>query len=488
MSKHRPGLVHFKQIYNPKDVYGQGRLVALLDSLITGVYNVFITGIFYTGFLSMYGISITGVGIVTFIPYLANCFSIFSADVLSHFKRRKAALLGAKVLFYALYIIATTVMPQFVIEPRARLNWLIAILFVAHAVYALFSPGFTSWYYHFFPEDNQERTQYFMYNQFITSVLAHVVLLGSSVLADAVSASAYQEQLILGFRYLAFALVLADVAVQALAREFDESGQERVKIKDVLTLPLGHRRFLCCMGLMFFWNLHANLSNGLWSYHLLNHMRFSYLLINVMASLYVVIFAATVPLWRRSVDRYSWIRTFGIANLFWTVTEFAFFCMTPERGWMYVPLMLIQQVLNVGLNLSYANVLYMNLPKENATSFIAFQTIGCNIFAFLGLMIGTWISSLNNGQTVFMLGMEVYPLLFTCLLRGVNALVIGLVCIKGWRLFSSPSEIERVDDIARAGRRYVAGSAAGRPETIQRGTEGDASACARRRSIPPWRS
>ena len=51
-----------------------------------------ITGIFYTGFLSMYDISITGVGIVTFIPYIASCFSVFSGMILGKIKKRKAVL------------------------------------------------------------------------------------------------------------------------------------------------------------------------------------------------------------------------------------------------------------------------------------------------------------------------------------------------------------------------------------------------------------
>ena len=76
----------FKQtisdIYSVKDDDGKGRLISLGSSMITAFYNVFITGIFYTGFLSMYDISITGVGIVTFIPYIANCFSVFSTSAI----------------------------------------------------------------------------------------------------------------------------------------------------------------------------------------------------------------------------------------------------------------------------------------------------------------------------------------------------------------------------------------------------------------------
>ena len=83
----------FTDIFNTRNDDAKGRTIYLFCNLLAAFYNVFITGIFYTGFLTMYGISITGAGIVTFIPYIANLFSIFSSKILSRFKRRKNQLL-----------------------------------------------------------------------------------------------------------------------------------------------------------------------------------------------------------------------------------------------------------------------------------------------------------------------------------------------------------------------------------------------------------
>ena len=208
-------------IYSLNDEESKGRLISLGSAVMTAVYNVFITGIFYTGFLSMYGISITGVGIVTFIPFIANCFSIFSPAVLDRFKKKKAVLLASKIYFYAMYIIATTVMPQFVIDPDDRLTWFIIILFLAYAVYALFCPGLTTWFYRFYPQDSGRRTRYIVLNQTFSSILSSSVLLLSGILIDAVEGSPLQDKMILGFRYFAFVLVLIDVAMQAFAKEYE---------------------------------------------------------------------------------------------------------------------------------------------------------------------------------------------------------------------------------------------------------------------------
>lgn len=442
----------FTDIFNTKDDDAKGRLVYLSCVLFSAFYNVFITGIFYTGFLSMYDISITGVGIVSFIPSIANVFTVFSSRVLSRFKRRKTVLLVAKVLYFAIKIVAITIMPQFVHDPQARLIWFGVLTFIAHAAYAPFAPGFTVWFYRFYPADNQRRTQYIQLTQIFSSIMSTVILLFSGLLTDAVAGSPMQEQLIIGFRYAAFVLIVIETLVQIFAKEYPEQDDAKLKIKDVFTLPFKYRKFLLCMVFMFIWNFVGNLNNGLWSYHLLNHMNFSYTLINLISVLYTLILLLTSGLWGRLLRRYSWIKTFGIACLIFVPTEVFFFIMSPETSWIFIPNSLIQNLCSVGLNLAYANVLYMNLPKENSTAHIAFHTIGINVFAFLGLMVGTWVSAITGDSTIPFLGLQVYSVQFTCLMRGVALLIIGLVLVKKWRLFTRDEDILEIEQNEEARR------------------------------------
>lgn len=444
----RAKLAGLSDIYNFHEVYAQGRLISLLSALITAFYNVFITGIFYTGFLSMYGISITDFGIITFIPYIANCFSVFSGMILGKIKQRKRVLIASKIFYYAMYIIAITLMPQFVTDPKLRMYCFIAILFIAHAVYALFSPGFTTWFYNFYPADNERRTRYITLNHLVSSIMSCIVLLFSGILTDAVSGSPYQKTLILGFRYFAFVLVLIDVFMQSRAKEFPYPESPDTKLKEVFTLPFRYRKFMMCLIMMFAWSFISNLNNGLWNYHLLNHMHFSYTLLNFASMLYTVILLCSASLWQKMLRRFSWIKTFGITNLLWWPTEILFFCMTVDRPWMFLPLSITQNCLNVGFNLSYSNVLYMNLPEENSTTHIAFYTIGCNLFAFLGLMTGTWISSLTGDNTISVLGMDVYSVQFTTIARAVTMFTMGIVCTFKWRSFTREQDIKEIEERA----------------------------------------
>lgn len=443
----------FTDIFNFKDDDAKGRTVYLGCVLLNAFYNVFITGLFYTGFLSMYGMSITDAGIVTFIPYIGNLFSVFSSKILVHFKRRKPILIAAKIYFYAMYILATTLMPQFVTDPKARLFWFSIILFLGYAVYAPFGPGFTIWFYRFYPKDNERRTRYLLFQQVFASIMSSVILIFSSILTDAVSGSPHQKELILGLRYFAFVLVIIEICIQVQAKEYPVTAEPPLHLSQIVTLPFRYRKFICCMFMMFCWNYIANLNNGMWNYHLLNHMEFSYTLINAMSVMYTVILLLTSNLWRKVLRRYSWIKTFGIALLCWVPTEILFSLMTKESTFMYVPLCFTQNILSVGLNLSYANILYMNLPEDNETAHIAFNTLGCNLFAFLGLITGTYVSSITGDTTMAFLGLEVYSVQFTCLLRAITIFTMGVILVRFWRSFTREADIEEIEEFARLRKR-----------------------------------
>ena len=435
-----------RTIYDPREEMSRGRLVTLSDSLITALFNVFITGVFYTGFLSIYNISITNVGVLTFAPYIGSCFSVFSPMVLRRFKRRKPVLLLSKLLFYFIFVIATTVMPRIVTDSAARVRWFVGLILLAHAMYALFSPGLTLWFYAFYPKENNARMRYIMFNQLFSTIASSLILIVSSVIADSLSGSPHHASLLIGLRYFAFALVVIDVSIQALAKEIPAEETVRVTLKNIFTLPFRYRKFLMCLVLMFVWNYISNLNNGLWNYHLLNHLDFTYTMINVLTVMYTPVFLLLQRPWQRLIRKYSWVRAFGICILMWIPSEIGCFLMRDANGAVFFPIGVYQHMIAVGINLSYANILYINLPDDNATAHIAFYTVGCNIFAFLGLMTGTFVSSITGDHTFPFLGMNVYSVQFTTLMRSLGMLILGLILVNRWRSFEKEETIRLLDE------------------------------------------
>ena len=364
---------------------------------------------------------------------------------LGRFRRRKRIILTTKLFFYFCYIVVATTIPQIVTDPKARLIAFIVVIFLGQAVYAPFTPGITGWFYPFYPKDNERRARFLIYIQVFSSVFSCIILLFSSILTDALAASPYQEAFIVGFRYFAFLLVVIEVYIQSLAKEPEYPKTERMRIMDVLTVPFRYKKFMLCMAIMFVWNYITYLNSGLWQYHLLNHLDFPYTLLNGVTILYTVILLFTTPLWRKVLRRFSWVRTFGFTLLIWLPTELFFFFFNKEMAFLYVPVGAIQNFISVGLNFAYANILYLNMPEDQSTTLTAFNIVGCNLFALLGTISGTAISAISGDSTMSFLGMEIYSVQITVLVRAALIAIMGFVTFRYWRVFSPEQEIARLD-------------------------------------------
>ena len=247
----------------------------------------------------------------------------------------------------------------------------------------------------------------------------------------------------------AFVLVLIEILVQSRAKEYPSQENPNLKFREVFTLSFKYPKFMACMAFLFAWSFAGNLGGGVWSYHMLNHLNFSYTTINIVNVLYTPVLLLLSPVWQKILGRLSWMRTLGLAILLVVPTEYAFFMMHPGNGWMYIPLCMIQHIMYVGISLAMGNVLYMNLPAENPTTHIVFNTIGGNIFALMGMATGTWISSWTGDETIYLFGMDMYSIQFTALLKGAMMTVMGAAALWRWRAFTSDKDIAEIEQKER---------------------------------------
>ena len=125
-----------------------------------------------------------------------------------------------------------------------------------------------------------------------------------------------------------------------------------------------------------------------------------------------------------------------------TMVLYAF--ITPGNYfWLMLTVRLAQHVLGVGLNLAYANLPFLNLPKEDQSNYLVFYTLVTNLCAFVGSVFSTWFISLMEGVTLN-LGFHVFehvPLLI--LMQGTGYLIIGWVVYKKRKVIApqdGPSE------------------------------------------------
>ena len=119
----------FRKVYNFHEPDARGR-VCLLVYTIVEYFLVYITsGIFYTQFLQSYGVDITGVGILNFVPFFASMFVFFTPGLLNRFPKRRWLLAGCKFMYYLLNVAGLTLLPALIKDYNTLLACMIAVSF-----------------------------------------------------------------------------------------------------------------------------------------------------------------------------------------------------------------------------------------------------------------------------------------------------------------------------------------------------------------------
>lgn len=420
----------FFSLFNFREELARGRSCMLLSSVIVSVISWLTTGLFYTSFLMTNGIDIVKIGILTFVPYIANCFSIFSPSILERFKKRKSILAISRAAYYALNILGITVLPNFVGDPTTKMVLFVAIVFAANIINALFGSGYSVWQVNFIPE--RVRAEYFSTNTMITAFIGCGAALVSSVVADALASTPYEDLIIVAFRYVAFVLGLVDVLILSLPREFPYlQTQDRPKLTDIFVKPFGHKKFALTMAMVFAWTFCINVPLSSLNFYLINDVGVEYTFIYTINMFYPFILLIFLPPWKKILNRLGWFKTFAYAAMLHIPTSLMYSCVTSETYlWALPTLRMLQHLFGVGMNVAYANMAYINLPKTDQTNYIAFHTLVLNIGSFLGMMAGTSFVAAYPDIVVNLFGLTFTNVQMLLWVEALGELLVPLAILK----------------------------------------------------------
>ncbi len=149
--------VFYRLFFNRKDEKCYGRFAFFFDTLMMSFSNIFASGAFYTAFLRLNDISMADVGIMTYMPIIANLSCLFTPFVFRNMKRRKSVLMTARISYFLFNLVGVALVP-FVVENRdARVFLMAFFLSFANVIWGLFVGGFADWQLNFLPMDGSAR-------------------------------------------------------------------------------------------------------------------------------------------------------------------------------------------------------------------------------------------------------------------------------------------------------------------------------------------
>ena len=403
----------FTRMFNFKTEHSVGRSLLLLNTFFCGIGNVFISGTFYTAFLTENGIDIVKVGIITFIPYFCWIFGLFAPKILSRFKKRRALVLFNHCFYYACVVLGTTIMPMFVEDPDARTVWFAVFLVMGNLCNALIGSGASAWHILFLPE-GKERNYYFSITNLVANIVGTVSAIGASFAADALAGSPAQGKIITVLRLVSFGLfILSGLLLYLIPKEYPYEKSTQVRLKDVFVVPIRNRKFILTLLITILWNFICNLNANTWTFYILNTVGMNYMLTYLGSAVIAIGGMFLMSSWRSAISRYSWFKIIWFNVLIAGVNELLMGFVTEHTLFIFVLGSILSGLNMIGAQITFANVFYINLPKDKTyfDVYITFNNFAANIAVFLGSMFGTWVLSLletADGSARMLFGLPFY--------------------------------------------------------------------------------
>ena len=384
-------------VFSFDDENTRARTYLLGATAMQAVVGGLSTGVFYTGFLLGYGIDIVNLSILTVIPYLCSLFSLLTPYILDRFPRRRMILSVARVAYYAINILGITILPKLVTDPNGRVLGLIAVVFAANAINFLFA-GYSPWHIPYISPE--VRTAYFSATAMASNLIGTSVALLTSLLTERLDEVA-QMELFVVMRLLAFAFAALDVYFLQKPREPEYLlSQSRPSLLSAFTLPFRNRKFMLTMLLYTLYCLGANLTTSVLTTWQLQDVKTGYVFPSTINVIYPLFVLFTASPWSRFLQRYGNLKSLAMTCTVLSVTYLGY-CFVDHSNylWLLAIVRLVQHGVGMIQHYSVSNLIYLNLPKEDQTSFTSFYTIIANLGAFASMSLGTWVVAAMGNNT-----------------------------------------------------------------------------------------
>ena len=425
----------------PGDESSTDRFYLIRYNITANVIANLVGGNFFAGLMLLLKADNSFVGLITMIIFGANLLQLFSPYVLERFERRKKLLISLRVAMLFINIVFIGIVPLLPLSNSGRLTLLALSVFVVNALNALMAPGFSVWHIAHIPQ--RVRVSYFSVVSVLNGVFVAVVNLVASRAVDSFKQGG-NELLGLGLlRVVALLICVYDIYLLTRIRELPRTDPVRkIKFSDLLIKPWKERVYLRTVLVVVLWSMIANIPGSYYTVYLLKDLNISYSYITLINMFNVVALVLLTPLWRRLIDRSSWLKPLSWAIMLFAPHYLLLALVAPGQLWLYPVGTIMGFIFLVGISLGFTGVAYINIPKENQTLFIGFYSTMSNLGALVGASVSRAFMTAFEGTSFSLLGIHFGE-------KQVMMMVVGFLMLGAGftvRMVYQRNELEKVEN------------------------------------------
>ena len=398
--------VLYRLFFDKSDERAYGRFAFFFDGRMQSFSGLFANGVFYTAFLRLNNISMSDVGIMTYMPIIANLSCIFSPFIFSKMERRKSLLLMARMAYYFVTLVGVALVPMVVVASGLRLALMCTLLSLGNVIWGLFIGGFADWELNFLPQDGT-REEYYAYRNLIGSITGVGTNLIAGFVASAIENLPDPEQVswLFWLRVGGFLFILLDVLVFLRAKEYPYPKSENLpNLKNVFSVPLKNKRFCKAILTRDFVTMVTSMTSSSFTYYLLD-CGLGYSTQSFLAAippiLTLVLTKPAVMLFRRM----GCVKNLLLYYVVDAVGLIAYVMIVPATvHWLYPAAYIALQIVSVGKGIAETDFIYRFMPAEDRLNYHSFYYVTHSLSAFVGAFIGAQYITLTEGRSFDILG------------------------------------------------------------------------------------
>lgn len=408
--------------YTPGERMSQDRACLVISNYTTNIVANLIGGSFYTGLLLLMDADDSFIGTMSMIGVAANMAQMFAPLLLERFTQRKKLLMTVRAITMVINILVVGLIPLAPVPHQAQLTMLGICVAVVNFAGSLISPGLSIWHIQSVPP--RVRTSYFSLVTMTVGPIVAICNLGGSAIVDMFKARGNEYGGLMALRIIALALYVVDFCMYAHIKEYPyENAGSKFTLRDLFTLPFKNKLYLRSIAVVFLWNVTYNIPGSYYIVYLLKNMNLSYTYITAANLINVPVVLLLTPVWGRFMKGRSPFRVLWIGMLLYVVYYIGLAFVT-ENSLILYPIMLVWGfVMVIGINLPFASIPYINMPKEHQTVFMGFYYAVANFAALIGVTIGKYFIGATDNVTIEFMGCPMVNKQYLLLLTG--ALIAG---------------------------------------------------------------
>ncbi len=383
------------------DEMSRNRMLLLHFCFSSNIMANMIGGNFYTGYMLYLGADDSFVGLMSMFTFAANFLQLFAPMLLERFPNRKMLLIYSRLAIQIINIVFIGAITFFPVEKQTKLILFGASVLILNVMNAFISPGWGAWHIKFLP--NNIRVRYFSLQNLYNGIIVAAFNLAGGWLVDKFEAAGLQVWGFTVLRIFALLVLVYDLFTLYRMKEYPyETSTEKFSFKSIFIAPFKEKIYLYTVAFNFLWCLIANIPGSYYTVYLLQNCDASYSLLSIGNAINVPVLVLFIPIWSKLLSRFSWLKVAVASVAMYAVHWVAFTFVTKQNVmWLYPAILVYAYIMATGINLSFANLPYTNIPAANQTQFIGFYTAMSNLGALLGITFGRKFILLTEKVNLF---------------------------------------------------------------------------------------